>query len=136
MGKWLGISLPQKLKYRLFMAFVLLILLPFCVLNVYNYQKIETIIQDEVSKQSYAQLENLQRSFQDQMSIASRSVFFLEQDSTIRSTLQNPGQRNKLEYTYWMEEKFKGLNTSFFLYNPSVYFNQKSDEFLFVRFLA
>ncbi|SHE14781.1 Uncharacterised protein [Chlamydia abortus] len=54
MGKWLGISLPQKLKYRLFMAFVLLILLPFCVLNVYNYQKIETIIQDEVSKQSYA----------------------------------------------------------------------------------
>ncbi|MDF2959299.1 MAG: hypothetical protein K0S39_1034 [Paenibacillus sp.] len=122
MKKWLGILLPQKLKYRLFMAFVLLILLPFCVLNVYNYNKIESIIQDEVSKQSYEQLENLHRSLQDQMSIAFKSVIFLEQDPTVRSILKNPEQYNKSENIRLMEEKFQGLNTSFFLYNPSVYF--------------
>ncbi|CAG7645445.1 hypothetical protein PAECIP111802_03518 [Paenibacillus allorhizosphaerae] len=122
MKKWLGKFWPQKLKYRLFMAFVLLILLPFCVLTVYNYGKIETIIQDEVSQQSHAQLENLNRSLQDQMSIAFRSVLFLEQDSAVRATLKNPEQFHKLDNISLMEEKFRGLNTSFFLLHPTVYF--------------
>lgn len=122
MKKLLRIFWPQKLKYRLFMAFVLLILLPFCVLNVYDYSKIESIIQDEVSKQSLEQLDNLQRSLQDQMSIAFRSVIFLEQDSTVRSILKNPKQLSQSENIRLMEERFKGLNTSFFLYNPNVYF--------------
>lgn len=105
---------PQKLKYRLFMAFVLLILLPFLVLNMYVYSKIEDIIQDEISQQSAVQLDNLERSLQEQMSIAFRSLLFLEQDSTIRSILKNPDQYSKLDKIRLMEEKFKGLHTSFF----------------------
>lgn len=122
MKKLLEIFWPQKLRHRLFMAFVLLILLPLCVLNIYNYSKIESIIQDEVSKQSMEQLDNLQRSLQDQMSVAFRSVIFLQQDSTVRSILTNPKQLSQSENISLMEEKFKGLNTSFFLYNPNVYF--------------
>lgn len=118
----LGMIWPQKLKYRLFMAFVLLILLPFFVLNIYVYSRIEDIIQDEISRQSLAQLDNLKRSLQDQMSIAFRSALLLEQDSSVRSILQYPQRHRQLDRLHLMEEKFKGLHTSFFLSNPYVYF--------------
>lgn len=47
MAGFMRYLIPQKLKYRLFMAFVCLILLPFCALNWYNYQRIETLVQQK-----------------------------------------------------------------------------------------
>jgi len=113
---------PQKLKNRLFLAFVLLILLPFFVINMYAYSKIEDMIQVEVSKQSAVQLDNLKQSLQDQMSIAFRTALFLEHDSTVRSILKDPDKRGQAVNTRLMEEKFRDLGTSFFLYSPSTYF--------------
>lgn len=122
MRKWLGYLIPQKLKYRLFAVFALVILLPFSVLNLYNYQKIESLVQNKISEQSHEQLDNLHRSLEDQLSIAFKTLIFLEQDSEIRRILQQPEERTVLDNKEIMEDKFKGLNNSFFLYNPSVYF--------------
>jgi len=119
--------IPHKLKYRLFAAFVLVILLPFSVLNVYNYRKIESLVQKKVSEQSHEQLDNLHRSLEDQLSIAFKTLIFLEQDSELRRILQNPDRRSPLDNKELMEDKFKGLNNSFFLYNPSVYFTLLDD---------
>lgn len=113
---------PHKLKYRLFAAFVLVILLPFGILNLYNYQRIETLVQEKISQQSHSQLEQMYRTLEDQLSVAFKTLIFLEQDSTVASVLTHPGQRQGLENKNLMEEKFKNLNNSFFLYNPSVYF--------------
>lgn len=113
---------PQKLKYRLFTAFVCLILLPFCALNLYNYQRIETLVQKKISQQSHYQLEQMYRTLEDQISIAFKTLIFLQQDDTVRSVLLHPEQRNELENKRLMENIFKNLNNSFFLYNPSVYF--------------
>ncbi|WP_229695987.1 cache domain-containing sensor histidine kinase [Paenibacillus albidus] len=114
--------MPQKLKYRLFTAFVFLILLPFCALNLYNYQRIETLVQKKISQQSHYQLEQLYRTLEDQISIAFKTLIFLKQDDTVKTVLNHPEQRNKLENKRVMENIFKNLNNSFFLYNPSVYF--------------
>lgn len=122
MRKWLGHLIPHKLKYRLFALFALVILLPFSVLNLYNYQKIESLVQNKISEQSYEQLDNLHRSLEDQLSIAFKTLIFLEQDSEVRRILQKPEERSVLDNKEIMEDKFKGLNNSFFLYNPSVYF--------------
>ncbi|MED5019605.1 histidine kinase [Paenibacillus chibensis] len=122
MRKWLGHLVPHKLKYRLFAVFALVILLPFSVLNLYNYQKIESLVQNKISEQSHEQLDNLHRSLEDQLSIAFKTLIFLEQDSEIRRILQKPEERSVLDNKEIMEDKFKGLNNSFFLYNPSVYF--------------
>lgn len=122
MRKWLGYLIPHKLKYRLFAVFALVILLPFSVLNLYNYQKIESLVQNKISEQSHEQLDNLHRSLEDQLSIAFKTLIFLEQDSEIRRILQQPEERTVLDNKEIMEDKFKGLNNSFFLYNPSVYF--------------
>ncbi|MBJ9987429.1 sensor histidine kinase [Paenibacillus sp. S28] len=122
MRKWLGHLIPHKLKYRLFALFALVILLPFSVLNLYNYQKIESLVQNKISEQSHEQLDNLHRSLEDQLSIAFKTLIFLEQDSEVRRILQKPEERSVLDNKEIMEDKFKGLNNSFFLYNPSVYF--------------
>ncbi len=122
MRKWLSHLVPHKLKYRLFAVFALVILLPFSVLNLYNYQKIESLVQNKISEQSHEQLDNLHRSLEDQLSIAFKTLIFLEQDSEIRRILQKPEERSVLDNKEMMEDKFKGLNNSFFLYNPSVYF--------------
>ncbi|MGO4547856.1 sensor histidine kinase [Paenibacillus sp. 2TAB23] len=122
MGEWLQKLIPHKLKYRLFAAFFLLILLPFGILNVYNFQRIESVIQEKISDQSHEQLKNLQRTLQDQISIAFKALIFLEQDTVVRNLLKTPDANRLLENKDVMEEKFKGINNSFFLYNPSVYF--------------
>src|SRR5690606_3618207 len=44
------------------------------------------------------------------------------QDSTVRAILQDPGRHTAIENKRMIEEKFKGINNSFFLYNPTVYF--------------
>ncbi|WP_217595529.1 sensor histidine kinase [Cohnella sp. GbtcB17] len=119
---------PHKLKYRLFAAFVLVILLPFGILNLYNYRKIESLVQQKVSEQSHEQLDNLHRSLEDQLSIAFKTLIFLEQDSEVRQILQQPDRRSVLDNKELMEDKFKGLNNSFFLYNPSVYFTLLDDQ--------
>ncbi|WP_188541899.1 sensor histidine kinase [Paenibacillus segetis] len=122
MRKWLTHLVPYKLKYRLFAVFALVILLPFSALNIYNYQKIESLVQNKISEQSHEQLDNLHRSLEDQLSIAFKTLIFLEQDSEIRRILHKPEERSVLDNKEIMEDKFKGLNNSFFLYNPSVYF--------------
>ncbi|MDQ0169270.1 sensor histidine kinase [Paenibacillus tundrae] len=114
--------LPQRLRYQLFGAFVVLILLPFSALNVYNYQQIESLVEQKISEQSHEQLVQMYRSLEDQMSIAFKTLIFLEQDSAVRSVLISPDSRTPLENKSLVEEKFKMINNSFFLYNPSVYF--------------
>lgn len=122
MSQLLRMLIPQKLKYRLFTAFVCLILLPFGALNIYNYQRIETLVQKKISQQSHYQLEQMYRTLEDQISIAFKTLLFLKQDDTVKSVLLHPEQRNQLENKRLMENIFKNLNNSFFLYNPSVYF--------------
>lgn len=122
MSKLMRILIPQKLKYRLFTAFVCLILLPFGALNIYNYQRIETLVQKKISQQSHYQLEQMYRTLEDQISIAFKTLLFLKQDDTVSSVLLHPGQRSELENKRLMENIFKNINNSFFLYNPSVYF--------------
>lgn len=113
---------PHSLKYRIFAVFALIILLPFSLLNLYNYQKIESLVQKKISEQSHEQLDNLHRSLDDQLSIAFKTLIFLEQDSDVRTILQYPARDNVLANKELIEDKFKGLNNSFFLYNPSVYY--------------
>ncbi|MBW7473951.1 histidine kinase [Paenibacillus oenotherae] len=128
MRGWLAFFVPHKLKYRLFAVFVLVILLPFSILNIYNYQRIETLVQNKISEQSHEQLDNLHRTLEDQLSIAFKTLIFLEQDADVRDILRNPDKRSVLDNKAEMENKFKGLNNSFFLYNPSVYFTLLDDQ--------
>ena len=103
---------PHKLKYRLFAAFVLVILLPFGILNLYNYQRIETLVQEKISQQSHSQLEQMYRTLEDQLSVAFKTLIFLEQDSTVASVLTHPGSGRDSK-TKPDGGKVQNLNNSF-----------------------
>ncbi|KWX87232.1 histidine kinase, partial [Paenibacillus riograndensis] len=62
------------------------------------------------------------RTLEDQISIAFKTLIFLKQDETVKSVLTHPEQQSGLENKRRIENIFKNLNNSFFLYNPSVYF--------------
>ncbi len=113
---------PQKLKYRLFMAFFILILLPFSVLHFYNYQRVELVIQQKISEKSHDQLEQIIQSLEDVMSMAFKTWIMLEQDVAVKSVLMHPERHTILENKREMEEKFISINSSLFLLNPIVYY--------------
>lgn len=56
MRDWLGYLVPHKLKYRLFAVFVLVILLPFSILNISNYTKIESLVQQKSASKATSSL--------------------------------------------------------------------------------
>ena len=94
--------LPQTLKHRLFLAFVALILLPFGALSIYNFQQIESLMQEKISMQSYEQLQRTIRSLEDLMSIAFKTSILLEQDKTVEQLLKTPEIRSRLRInTSW-----------------------------------
>ncbi|MEF2245945.1 histidine kinase [Paenibacillus sp. IITD108] len=113
---------PQKLKYRLFMSFFILILIPFSVLHFYNYQRVELVIQQKISEKSHDQLEQIIQSLEDVMSIAFKTWIMLEQDLKVKSILLQPEEGSILGNKREMEEKFTSINNSLFLLNPFVYY--------------
>jgi len=114
--------LPQTLRNKLFLAFVVLILLPFGVLSIYNYQRFETLMQEKISQQSSEQLQRMILSLEDLMSIAFKTSILLEQDKAIENILKSPHNRSVLDNKYAMDEKFISINNSFFLHTPFVYY--------------
>jgi len=113
---------PQTLRTRLFLAFVALVLLPFGVLSIYNYQRFEDLLQEKISVQSSEQLQRLIMSLEDLMSIAFKTSILLERDKTIENILKYPHDRSVLENKYTMDEKFISISNSFFLHTPFVYY--------------
>jgi sensor histidine kinase YesM len=113
---------PQSLRYKLFLAFVVLILMPFGTLGIYNYQRFETLMQEKISQQSFEQLQRMIESLEDLMSIAFKTSILLEQDKTIEDILKYPDTRSVLANKYAMDEKFISINNSFFLHTPFVYY--------------
>jgi two-component system sensor histidine kinase YesM len=83
---------PQKLKYRLFTAFLLFIFIPFFLLQLYNYQQIERSISNEFASKANEQLELLQQSMTDILAKMFRNYITLEQLPTIKSWLHDGSQ--------------------------------------------
>lgn len=113
---------PQKLKYRLFTAFLVLILLPFSILNLYNYQRVEAVMQQKISEKSHDQLQQIILSLEDLMNMAFKTWIMLEQDSAVRDVLLHPENGSILDNKHDMEAKFISINSSLFLLNPVVYY--------------
>src|SRR5690606_34758984 len=113
---------PTTLKYRLFLTFSLLILLPLSVLNIYSFQQVEGLIQKKISEQSLDQLKQLQGTLEELMGISYKSLLLLEQDETIKDILADPSKREPLANKHLMESRFKSIENSFFLITPQVYF--------------
>ncbi|WP_168118575.1 sensor histidine kinase [Paenibacillus sp. HB172176] len=113
---------PQTLRNRLFASYILLILLPFGILNIYLFQKIEVIMQDKIAERSHDQLDQMNQSLEDIMAVAFKTLLWLEQDQEIQTMLTQPPPPQSLTYKHRMEEKFRSITNSMFITVPQVYF--------------
>lgn len=114
--------IPSTLKYRLFLAFILFILLPFSVLNLANFSQVETLMQQNTIKQNQDQLDRLKTSLEDYIGSAFKTRVLLQQDSTLTLTLKQPDLYGALERRTLVESRLTSIINSFFLSSPSIYY--------------
>lgn len=116
--KWI----PNTLRYRLFAAYVVLLLLPYSMLSVYHFREIEQAMRSNISQQDKQNVESVKRSLETVMGFMTKTATLLEQDATVRSLLQYPDQYNDFERGQKLESKFSSITNSFFLSEAEVYF--------------
>ncbi len=122
--------IPSTLKYRLFLAFILFILLPFSLLSLFNFGQVETLMQQTTIKQSRDQLDRLKTSIEDYIGSAFKTKVLLQQDKNLTAALKNPEIYSTdpelysidLERHTWVERRLSAIINSFFLSNPEIFY--------------
>jgi two-component system, sensor histidine kinase YesM len=125
MPSWLTKLVPSTLKNRLFLAFILFILVPFFTISALNFRNMEVLLREQVSTQNLEQMRGMSRSFEELLSVAKKTFYLIEQDNTAKAILQNPLFGDSYEvFNQWtmMESKLKAINNSLFISNSYVYY--------------
>ncbi|WP_240420174.1 cache domain-containing sensor histidine kinase [Paenibacillus periandrae] len=113
---------PTTLKNRLFLAFVMLILLPYAFLNVYNFNSVEGVLRKQTADQSLDQMTTLQKSLEDLLNVVYKTVTLMEQDVLVTSILREPNEHDSLRRVYMIDTKFKSIINSLFISLSPVYY--------------
>jgi two-component system sensor histidine kinase YesM len=79
---------PSSLKYRLFFAFLLLIILPFFALQVRNHTQVESLYEYRISEQSQYQLDQVKQSFEQIKSQMLLTALQLEKETAVQTALK------------------------------------------------
>lgn len=115
--------IPSTLKYRLFLAFILFILLPFSLLSLFNFSQVEALMQQTTIKQSRDQLDRLKTSIEDYIGSAFKTKVLLQQDLILTNALKNPDfYTTDLERRTLVERRLSAIINSFFLSNPEIFY--------------
>ncbi|PYI56267.1 cache domain-containing sensor histidine kinase [Paenibacillus flagellatus] len=117
-----GFAAFSSLKNRLFLAFLLLILLPYAVLHFRSVSQIERSFVEQISRQNTQQLEQLKLSFEDLRGTVFRIAVRLELDPAIADLLNGRSasgteERRKEMEALWNEIKSKTLPSPFVYYS-------------------
>ncbi|WP_066190986.1 MULTISPECIES: sensor histidine kinase [Gracilibacillus] len=113
---------PATLKNKLIVSFLVFILLPFVLLNVYNFWNFEKVLKENVIQQSNNQVHAMNQTLEDLMGMTFRSLTLLRQDSTITNILKNPEEYSIIDRHQMINTKFESISNSFFLSSPSIYY--------------
>ncbi|UKS26863.1 histidine kinase [Paenibacillus sp. HWE-109] len=117
--------IPQTLKYKLFLTFLLVILLPILILNMTHVQKFETLMKEQVSSQNLEQMTTITSSLGNLLGVAEKTFTLIEQDSFVTAILKHPEvgiTYPSIQQKVKIEEKFNAINNSVFIANSYVYY--------------
>jgi len=122
MRRWLRAIVPDTFKNRILLAFLLFLLAPIALLVVYNFKETERVLQENASAKNAEQLQAIKTGFVDLMSLVMKTGLLLEQDTTLQSALKDPEQYDEIKRKKVVENKFGGIENSFFLTGATVYY--------------
>ncbi|MEK5435264.1 MULTISPECIES: cache domain-containing sensor histidine kinase [Paenibacillus] len=113
---------PSSLKYKLFVAYFLLLLIPLSSINLYNFYTAEEKMWLKNSEQSQSSLEKIRQELEDYMGIAAKTMILIEQDPSTEQRLKHPEQYTYLERRDEIEALLNGFMISLFLSAPPVFY--------------
>jgi two-component system, sensor histidine kinase YesM len=96
MGVWKDRFMPKRLGNRLFLAFVLLILLPLMVFQFYQFSRLKNMLHSEMSVKSRKQTEYIKAAILDLRSGVFESYLQLERIPEVRETFKGRGDLEEL----------------------------------------
>jgi len=91
MGVWLSKLLPQKIKHRFFFSFVLFVLIPLLLLQLYYYRSTERLIVEKIQEQSGEQLSLMKTEFSEMTNLAFLQWIELERSRELVGALRASG---------------------------------------------
>lgn len=112
----------SSLKNRLFLVFVLLILLPYSILQYYSVGQIEESFTDQIVHQNSEQLGQLKLIFEDMRGMAFRVSVRLEKDPVIAGILNGTTTLTETERRKQMDDLWNGIKSNA-LPSPFVYYS-------------
>lgn len=74
---------PARLRNRLLLSFVLLILIPYTILQIWNYTEIENLIKSKIGVQNQAQVDNLAQEFETMRTTLFLSALQMENNERV-----------------------------------------------------
>lgn len=117
----IGFFAFSSLKNRLFLVFVLLILLPYSFLHFHSIAQIEDSFTEQIIRQNTDQLEQLKLAFEDMRGTAFRIAVRLEKDPALAGLLREDANVGEAELRKRMEELWNGIRSNT-LPSPFVYY--------------
>jgi two-component system sensor histidine kinase YesM len=116
--KWL----PNTLKYRLFTAYILLLMLPLCIAIFWLFQHFESIRQQDMMERMSERMQQVHTSLTDMMAFAYKANTMLSQDESLIQIMHDPDNYDPLHRKKVIESKMFGINNSFFFHQTELYF--------------
>ncbi|RAV21420.1 cache domain-containing sensor histidine kinase [Paenibacillus contaminans] len=113
---------PNTLKYRLFMAYITLLMVPLCVAIFYLFQHFESIRQKDMMDRMTERMQQVYVSLTDMMAFAYKANIMLSQDEGLIQIMHDPDKYDPLERKKVIESKMFGINNSFFFHQAELYF--------------
>ena len=113
---------PTSLKNRLFAAFLMLILIPYSLLQLRNFHTIQSTFERNVSSQNKYQLEQLKTSFEELKGTVLKTVFQMEKDPRIRLVLQRESAATTADRLEIVTDKFRDMKNDLQQPDAAVYF--------------
>ena len=114
--------LPNTLKYRLFMAYITLLMVPLCVAIFYLFQHFESIRQKDMLDRMSERMQQVHVSLTDMMAFAYKANIMLSQDESLIQIMHDPDKYDPLDRKKVIESKMFGINNSFFFHQTDLYF--------------
>jgi Predicted signal transduction protein with a C-terminal ATPase domain len=120
--RWFRRITPDTFKNRILLSLLVFLLIPIALLFLYNFRETEELLQRNASDKNIEQLEGLKTDLVDLMSLVMKTGMLLEQDSVLRQVMQKPEQYDAINRKKIVENKFAGIENSFFLTGTTVYY--------------
>ncbi|WP_438448103.1 histidine kinase [Gorillibacterium sp. sgz5001074] len=114
--------IPTTLRNRLFVTYILLVLLPASFAFYYLFHRMEADHLNDVTLRMSGQQQQITRSFEELMGLAYKSSILLNQDESVYAMMRHPEQYDRLDRKKIMESKLFGINNSFVLSDTDLYF--------------